>query len=203
MFIGNPLRVGQYAVMTYRPDGGGNLVRVGPGRYRVHFQASDFKNEKGAASKPYDVELDPSVTPWIERYLAEARPHLAFASETDRFFLPAVVGPRKAKAFLEQQGMLPDKGWTADGMADRFKKLTFMYIDECPGFGPHACRHIIATDHLRRHPGDYLTVSTLLHDKLETVLKSYGHLRVADGLRVLSKGIQEATEQLAALRNAA
>jgi hypothetical protein len=65
---------------------------------------------------------------------------------------------------------------------------------------PHAFRYVIATDHLRRHPGDYLTVATLLHDKLETVLKNYGHLRVEDGLRVLSSGIREASAQLAAQR---
>jgi len=48
-----------------------------------------------------------------------------------------------------------------------------------------------------------LCLATLLHDKLETVLKSYGHLRVADGLRVLSSGIREATSQLSAERKAA
>lgn len=62
---------------------------------------------------------------------------------------------------------------------------------------PHAFRYVIATDHLGRDPGDYLTVATLLHDKQATVLKSYGHLRVDDGLRVLFSGIREASAQLA------
>ena len=83
----------------------------------------------------------------------------------------------------------------------RIKHLTTTYIDGCPGFGPHAFRHVIATNHLRRNPGDYLTVAVLLHDMLETVLKSYGHLRVSDGLRVLSADIKEATQQLADSRS--
>ena len=200
MLTANPLRASQYAVMTFRADGGGNLLRVGPGHYRLQFDSSDFKNEKGAAKKPYDVEVDPSVTPWIDRYLIESRPYLINAGDTDRFFLPAAVGPRKHKAFLDSHGMEEDRGWSAGGMLHRVKLLTSTYIDGCPGFGPHAFRHVIATDHLRRHPGDYLTVATLLHDKLETVLKNYGHLRVEDGLRVLSSGIREASSQLAAQR---
>lgn len=203
LFISNPLRVSQYAVMTFRADGTGNLRRVSNGQYRIKFAASDFKNEKGAAHMPYDVAVDPSVVPWIDRYLTESRPYLVDANETDRLLLAAAVGPRKLKSFLDKHGMQENKGWSAGGMLHRFKLLTSTYIENCPGFGPHACRHVIATDHLRRNPGDYLTVATLLHDKLETVLKSYGHLRVADGLRVLSSGIREASEQLAAQRKAA
>ncbi len=202
LMLSNPIRASQYAAMTFREDGRGNLLRVGPGRYRLRFEPEDFKNEKGAAGKPYEVDVDDSVAPWIDRYLAESRPHLVDAESTDRFFLAAVVGPRKHKAFLTEQGLEQQRGWSAHGILDRIKKLTATYIEGCPGFGPHAFRHIIATDHLRRHPGDYLTVATLLHDKLETVLKSYAHLRPADGLRVLSSGIREATAQLAAQRKA-
>ena len=203
MLVANPLRIGQYAAMTFRTDGTGNLVRVAPGCYRLRFQPADFKNEKGAANSDYDVEVDPSVSSWIDRYLLESRPHLIGAGSTDRFFLPAVAGPRKPKPFLKAEGLHEELGFIGEGLASRVKLLTGIYIGGCPGFGPHSFRHIIATDHLRRHPGDYLTVAVLLHDKLETVLKSYGHLKVADGLRVLSAGIREASTQLAAARKAA
>lgn len=203
LFISNPLRVSQYVVMTFRVDGTGNLIRVGPGQYRIKFDASDFKNEKGAACLPYDVEVDPSVAPWLDRYLLEARPHLVDADETDRLLLAAAVGPRKTTSFLDKHGMRENKGWSGAGILHRLKLLTSTYIETCPGFGPHGFRHVIATDHLRRKPGDYLTVATLLHDKLETVLRSYGHLRVSDGLRVLSAGIREATAQLSAERKSA
>lgn len=202
LFMSNPLRASQYSVMTYREDGTGNLARTGPGQYRLRFSAEDFKNEKGAAKKPYDVAVDSSVAPWIDRYLAEARPYLVDANETSRFLLPAVRGPRGAKSFLDALGLSQNKGWSADGILARLKELTAVYIPGCPGFGPHSYRHVIATDHLRRHPGDYITVATLLHDELETVLKNYGHLKVEDGLRVLSSGIREASAQLAAQRKA-
>lgn len=200
LFMSNPIRASQYAAMTYREDGTGNLVRTGAGQYRLRFASEDFKNEKGAANKPYDVAVDESVAPWIDRYLAESRPYLVDAQETHRFLLPAVRGPRRRKAFLDEHGMHPDKGWSAEGILARLKELTAVHIPGCAGFGPHAYRHIIATDHLRRHPGDYMTVAKLLHDELETVLKNYGHLRVEDGLRALSSGIKEASAQLAAER---
>lgn len=202
LFMSNPLRAGQYAAMTFREDGSGNLVKSGSGQYRLRFAPEDFKNEKGAANKPYDVAVDASVAPWIDRYLVESRPNLVDAEETSRFLLPAVRGPRRPKSFLVEQGMSPDKGWSAEGILARLKQLTSTYIPNCPGFGPHAYRHIIATDHLRRHPGDYITVAKLLHDELATVLKNYGHLSVEDGVRALSSGIAEASAELAAERGA-
>ena len=202
MLVSNPLRIGQYAAMTIRADGTGNLVRVAPERYRLKFSPSDFKNGKGAAKVPYDVDVDATACKWIDRYLTEARPHLIDAHETDRFFLAsAAAGGVTRGDFLKELGLKPNKGWESMGISARIKALTRTYIDGCSGFGPHAFRHIIATDHLRRHPGDYPTVATLLHDRLETVLKCYGHLRVADGLRALSSGIQEAARQLADARN--
>ena len=198
ILISNPLRIGQYAAMTYRPDGTGNLRRVGPRRYVLHFEPADFKNEKGAADTPYDVEVDESVVPWIERYLSESRPSLFGAGDTDRFFLPAVAGPRKPRKHLVSLGLEESLGYLGEGLSTRIKLLTATYIDGCPGFGANAFRHIIATDHLKRHPGDYPTVAMLLHDTLETVLKNYAHLKVGDGLRVLSSGIRQATDELKA-----
>lgn len=200
LLISNPLRIGQVCAMTYRADGAGNLARVGPGRFRLRFKPSDFKNEKGAASGPYDVEVDSSVVPWIERYLVEARPYLVDADRTDRFFLQAVAGPRKEKSVLKAAGLAQPAGFSGSGLLSRIKYLTRVYIDGCPGFGPQAFRHIIATDHLVRHPGDYLTVAVLLHDKLATVLKYYAHLKVNMGLKVLSEGIRQASSDLAEQR---
>jgi len=200
LLISNPLRIGQYAAMTYRADGNGHLVRVGPGRWRLNFKPSDFKNEKGAATEPYSVAVDDSVAPWIDRYLAEARPYLVGAEQTSRFLLPAAKGPRSTPQFLSDAGLSQTEGYKGDSLSARLKHLTALYIDGCPGFAAHSFRHAIATDHLRRNPGDYLTVAILLHDKLETVLRNYSHLKVEDGLRRLSTGIQLAQQQLAAAR---
>ncbi|MDQ1274405.1 MAG: hypothetical protein QG591_3035, partial [Planctomycetota bacterium] len=42
-------------------------------------------------------------------------------------------------------------------------------------------RHIIATEYLKNNPNGYQVVANILHDKLETVLGEYAHLKIADG----------------------
>ncbi|MES2299460.1 MAG: hypothetical protein V4582_20655 [Pseudomonadota bacterium] len=201
LLLTNPLRIGQIAAMTFRFDGTGNLIRMGAGRYRIKFEPEDFKNEKGAANKPYNVEVEPTLGEWIDRYLNESRPYLVGADESDRLLLATTKGPRKENIHLTAAGMVADIAPKAEAFYSRVRTLTSTYIDGCPGFGPQCFRHVIATDHLRRHPGDYLTVATLLHDKLETVLKNYSHLKVQDGLRVLATGVQQASADLAARRS--
>jgi hypothetical protein len=93
MLIGNPLRVSQFSTMRFRGHRP-NLYQSADGRWRLRFEPSDFKNEKGAASEPYDTMVEPSVKPWIHRYFAEARPHL-IGADTDYVFLPAVAGPNR------------------------------------------------------------------------------------------------------------
>ncbi len=203
LLISNPLRVGQIASMTWQQNNSGNLYRSGR-TWRIRFDPSAFKNEKGAASEPYDVEVDESVWPWIERYLSEARPLLAKQPSSNRLFLQTVLkekGVRHRQA-LEQAGISDPGGFTAHSLSIRIKYLTNVYIPDCVGFGPHAFRHIIATDHLKRNPGDYLTVSILLHDTLQTVLKNYAHLKTADGLRTLSRGLRLAEEEIKMARPA-
>jgi len=200
LLLTNPLRIGQIAGMTFRADGTGNLIRIGAGRYRIQFAPEDFKNEKGSAKGPYNVEVDPTLGGWIDRYLNEARPYLYGADESARLLLATIKGPRKEHLHLLAAGMVADIAPKAEAFYQRLRTLTSTYIDGCPGFGPHSFRHAIATDHLRRNPGDYLTVATLLHDKLETVLKNYSHLRVQDGLRVLSNGVEQASPELALRR---
>lgn len=213
LLVSNPLRANHFSVMTYRPDGTGNLYRTSTGEWRLRFLASDFKNEKGAANTDYDVAVEPSVWPWIQRYLSEARPYAVDADLTDYFLLPFVRGPRAqdegktwtarkktnhpAVMALEEHNLQPSGNWLSDCIASRVYILTKLYLPETNGFRPHTIRHIIATDHLKRHPRDYLTVAHLLHDKLDTVIKNYGHLTVDDGLRVLHSGVQEAMAELA------
>lgn len=196
MIVRNPLRAETYAAMTYRADGSGNLVRTGPNSYKLKFPPEAFKNQKGAACEEYEADVDPSVAPWINRYLAEARPNMPDAQDTDRFFLPAAKGPRTTKPHLEAAGIEEPVGYQGAGLSSRLKCLTATYIDGCPGFGSHAFRHIVATDHLCRHPGDYSAVALLLHDKLETVLKNYAHLKTRHGLRSLSRDIAALEQEL-------
>jgi len=58
------------------------------------------------------------------------------------------------------------------------------FLPGCPGFGPHAIRHIVATDYIKNNPASYIVAADILHDKLETVMSAYAHLKAADGHRV-------------------
>jgi hypothetical protein len=193
LLVSNPLRATQFSIMRFRGERP-NLYRSSDGCWRLRFAPSDFKNEKGAASTPYDSAVEPSTWPWIERYLSESRPTLINA-DTDFLLLPGVEGPNRGaghKALdIENAG-----NWTADALSKRLHYVTGRYVPDCEQFGTHAFRHIIATDHLKRHPQDYLTVANLLHDKLSTVIKAYSHLKVDDGLKTLHAGVAQAMRDI-------
>jgi len=194
MLVSNPLRVSQFSTMRFRGNRP-NLYETASGQWRVRFEPADFKNEKGAASEPYDTAVEPSVSPWIRRYFAEARSEL-IGADSDYVFLPAVAGPKRGAGY-SALGLQSAGNWSADNISKRIKAVTARYIEETEdGFGAHAFRHIIATDHLKRHPQDYMTVAQLLHDKLETVIRAYAHLKVDDGLRTLHAGVAEAMREL-------
>ena len=61
--------------------------------------------------------------------------------------------------------------------------LTAKYLWGCPGVGPHAFRHIVATAILKNSLNDWQTAALVLHDRVETVQKHYAHLRSSDGAR--------------------
>jgi len=197
MLVSNPLRVSQISVITYRPDNTGNLRRTASGGWRLCFLASDFKNEKGAAKTDYVADVPDSIAPWIARYLTEARPYAVDADRNTYVFLPFRLTARKVDDVLRPEGLSGTGIWTGEGIADCVKRLTAIYIPETRGFGPQIFRHIIATDHLRRHPGDFLTVAKILHDELATVMKNYAHLTPDDGLRTLHREVDLAYELVA------
>ncbi|KVD94069.1 hypothetical protein WI90_08115 [Burkholderia ubonensis] len=193
LLIGNPLRAAQFSIMRFRGNRP-NLYQAADGTWRMHFDPSDFKNEKGAAFEEYDAAVEPTVSPWIRRYLSEVRPGLV-GSESDYLLLPCVKGPNRGAGYAALD-IEPAGNWIADSLATRVKLVTARYTPEGYGFGPHSFRHIIATDHLKRHPQDYLTVAQLLHDTLETVMENYAHLKVDDGLRILHAGVAQAMREL-------
>ena len=190
MIVSNPLRISHFAVMRYLANNTGNLYQSRNGDWRLRFLAADFKNEKGAAFEDYDVSVEASIGPWIKRYLAESRPYAIGADDCDFLFLPFVLGPNRGARADGDYDVDKDGMWTGEAMSGRMRVLTRQYISDTPGFGAHSVRAVIATDHLLRHPRDYLTVAQLLHDKLETVIKDYAHLTVDQGLRALHQDIE-------------
>ena len=114
------------------------------------------------------------------------------AASCDYLFLPSREGNRG-----ESDPDVIDTGvWNSDSMYARVKSLTATYSSSGLGLSIHAFRHIPATDHLLRNPGDYLSVAKMLNDKLETVLREYNHTEIQDGIRTLLCSVQKAEAEL-------
>jgi hypothetical protein len=190
MLCRHPLRANHFAVMTFRGSAS-NLVRSG-GTWRLQFEVGDLKNHLSSAASPYLVGFDGSLSKWLDRYLTEARPLMLGAATCDYLFLPSRLGNRG-----ETDPEVVDTGvWHSDNMYARVKSLTAMYSSSGIGLSIHAFRHVPATDHLLRNPGDYLTVAKMLNDKLETVLREYDHTEIQDGIRTLLYSVQKAEAEL-------
>ncbi|WP_321820271.1 MULTISPECIES: hypothetical protein [unclassified Burkholderia] len=171
MMVANPLRRRNFVLMTFEEDGSGNLYRRHDG-WRLRFEASDFKNERGAAQFAYDAPLPRYLSARIEEYLEEFRPRLL------------KYNPSALRVFPSRKGTL----W--ENLSKHFENLTKRLIPETPGFAPHGMRHLVPTDYLRKHPNDFPTVAQLLHDRLETVIANYAHLRQDDSFWRLEEHLE-------------
>lgn len=175
MLISNPLRVQQYALMTYYPDNSGNLYQDSEGNWRLRFVPEDFKNQRGAANKPYDVTLTKWLYSDIQEYIERYRPMLYGASFSNKVFLPSPQGMKKNVEIIR------DVFWHPVHISRAIFALSRRFIPGSPGFGAHAFRHIVATDYIKNNPNGFQVAANILHDRLNTVLKEYAHLQVADG----------------------
>lgn len=181
----NPLRVQHFSTMTYRGDRTGNLYKS-EGVWHYRALSEEFKNGPG----DYDVKLPPYVGIAIDQYLEQGRPHL-LGADTEYLFRPAKCGPQTTTT--DATGTeLPEWAslWTSDAISIRVRLITRGLRNGLPGFGPHAIRHIVATDYLKRYPGAYKLVAHLLNDTLETVIKEYGHVSPQDGLELHYKSAE-------------
>lgn len=174
LLTANPLRIHNYAILKWRADNSSNLFQTEDGAWRIRFNPEDFKNQKGAAQKPYEVAVSRHLWQEIEYYLKEVRPHLQGALESDFVFRPTKVNSHSRMA----DKTLP---WAIDAMSLRIQSLTRTFIPNSSGFGTHAFRHIIATDFLKNHPGNFMSVAFILHDTLKTVMDEYAHVSTEHG----------------------
>lgn len=176
----DPLRIFQVATMTYRADNKGNLYQKPDGSWHVWFPAWAFKNEKGAVNdKPYNVPLPRSIWKDIETYLFVHRPHLAGAQTCDYVFRPVRWGFKK-NLRGRSRGDLFNLPMSTTTLTNRITLLSQIYIDDCPGFGAHAFRHIVATEYIKNHKDGYEVTAAILHDSVQTVRKAYARIRPAD-----------------------
>ena len=184
IMITNPLRVGMFPIIKYYPNNTGNIYQTNSGAWRLRFEAEDFKNTKGAAKEDYDVAIPQFIWADIEHYLAEGRPYLKHADKP-YFFQGSSTNRESTHDRFGIQLHDRDGMWTAESVSVRIAECVILYMPGQTPFRGHAIRHIIATDYLKRNPGDYITVAKLLHDELSTVLREYAHLQVDDSLKRL------------------
>jgi integrase len=182
LLAANPLRIRMYAMMEI----GKHIMKDSDGSWWLTFSGLDFKNrnkgKKGRGKKSskisnrnndYKVRIAPEVGPYLEEYLKDHRPHLVGASECDYLFLPSVrVGSIRTA-----------KGMTPEMLSHIVNKMTYFYVplDDNSGFGPHAFRHIVATDIIKKDPSiGFFLAAIALHDELETVKENYIHLQTSE-----------------------
>jgi integrase len=104
------------------------------------------------------------LTAFIDRYLGD--------------YLPRLSKGTTARVFVSTTE--PQIEW--NDLNNTFRNITKRYFVNCPGFGPHAMRHIVATALVKKH-GSFTAAAKVLHDKEETVRKHYGFLIGDDGAR--------------------
>lgn len=184
----NPLRVNQLATLTYRPDNTGHLYQATDGFWHYRCAKDEFKNSPetfmNMPNATYDVALPDYVGDAVVAYLKDGRPMLAGAHEGDFLFLPEkFANQTETDRTGESVGVFTDR-WNCQSISTRLHIITRSLREDKPGFGPHAFRHIVATDYLKRFPGAFKLVADLLCDRLETVIKEYGHTSPQDGLNL-------------------
>ena len=160
--ISNPLRLRTLTITKYIPsevsdsDFRTNLYKTEDGRWRLKFFAGDMKND-GGKPEDYDAALPQKLGERLEEFLEVYRPVLVKNNLECPWLFPSLLGGQLKKA---------------DNI---FRGIARNYIPEVTRLGPHAVRHIVATDFLRRNPGKFVALAGLLHDALTTVLKNYAH----------------------------
>jgi len=178
-----PHRARMMKIMKWTKENTGNLYKRANGVWAIRFAPEDFKNEKGAAKdRAYDVELPKALGPEIENYLTNVRPK--FDRTGDYVFFTQKKRGRVKEGRDTQGGK-----WI--NVMVRYRSRCF--LKDCMGFGPHAIRHIVATDYIKNNPESFMVAAHILHDKLQTVINNYAHLKASDGHKVYQQYLDGVT----------
>lgn len=165
LLISNPLRMKNIIELAVLPDNSGNVYQTNNAQWRLRLPRAAFKNGKRSSlqTQKYDVRIAHWLHPLLSDYVEHFRPVLARPTSPNNLFLSK-------------------HGNQLNDMSHCVRRLTRVLIPGSGGFGPHAFRHLVATDWLTRNPSDFLTVAELLNDSIEVVMKTYAHLKKDDAL---------------------
>lgn len=158
ILLSNPLRCKNVILLTYHENNTGNVYQTASGQWRIRIRGRMFKNKRRVGALSYDVP----VARWLWRLL----------DDYIKFFRPILVAGQTTNHLLVSKN-----GKRFDALDKQVRVLTKLLIPNCGGFGPHAFRHLVATDWLTKNHNDFLTVAELLNDTIAVVMKNYAHLK--------------------------
>jgi integrase len=170
----NPMRAINIAEMKYKPGCKGyphektNLYKTPDGHYRLKYEVHELKN--GMWQGRYDLAVNREITKDLDEYLSKWRPLLVGADGSDYVLRPVFETP-----YHKADPDVPDK-WAAPLTGRYLSDIMFVVAQiylGCAGFGLHAARHFVATEHLKHHPGAYKVAAVVLHDSEEMVRDTY------------------------------
>jgi len=177
LLASNPLRAKNLKLLTFDPDRStpqAQLRKVN-GIWRIAIDKKEFKNAAGAAKdRPYDMPVRKEVWADLEAYI--------------RHFRPLLADPANPYLFVSSDN--PSDPYY--NINRRFQKVSKDYFPRCPGVGPHAMRHVVATTILKKHPNAWAAAAFSLHDREETVRANYAHLSGDDAANWLDDIMKEA-----------
>lgn len=167
LLVSNPLRIHMFSIMQF----GKHLSRRGDGSWWLTFGRRAFKNRRSLKCD-YEVRVAPELWPLLDRYKEEFHPVLAGSSGSTFVFVSVEKGRRR-----NQIG----ERLSRVSLSKIIRHLTGLYLPGEVGFGPHAFRHIVATDIIKKDPRlGFILAARALHDKLETVEDKYIHLKTSE-----------------------
>jgi integrase len=182
LFWANPLRVEMYSKMKLSEN-----IFKDEDTWYISFKPKDFKNVKGAANKHYREPIPNWAGKIIDDYMQFYRQKLTGGGvdpNTGKYECLYFLRPVKNRGEHYSQV----RPFSTSAIRSRLYAATLRFLPETgSGFSSQSFRHIVATDYLKAHPHSYMAVAGILHDTLQTVLSTYGHLSRADHMRLYNK----------------
>lgn len=172
----NPLRSRTLTITKYiAPDepfaSKSNLYQAEDGQWWLRYEKGDFKND-GSKPEAYNSPITRDLSFRLEQYLEIYRPVLTRSQPSSPWLFPNNTGGRHCD------------------VSDIIFRIAKHYIPEVRRLRLHALRHIVATAFLRRNPGQYVHLAGLLHDRLDTVLRTYSHGKTQSAFRAQEENMK-------------
>jgi hypothetical protein len=143
----------------------GVYKRISDGNYYVFVHFSHLKNKKvkGTVSIHQNISYMNSL---VETLIAHNYQY--FKEKGRKNFDYLIFG------LIEAPSKFPGSSFSHRFKNNTYTAICYLFPEvESTGINPHAMRHLAATLYLRDNPKDYVAVSTMLMDTLETVIRVY------------------------------